>query len=169
VAAGDRLLFPGGVTVPQSRMMGDISTTPTDPTPRFFDNGGNINCTEVKPGNTLYLPVFHEGGLLVLGDVHAAQGDGEAFGEAYDWVPRTTPRCLRGGCLRHCSHHRLRQDGRLPGEPRDGGAPDPGCLQRAERPVHAARVAGSKASKRPERGALPRESRRLEPIRILDT
>ena len=40
-----------------------------------------MDFTEVKPGNTLYLPLFQEGGLLVLGDVHAAQGDGEIYGE----------------------------------------------------------------------------------------
>ena len=40
-----------------------------------------MDFTEVRPGNTLYLPVLHEGGLLVMGDVHAAQGDGELLGE----------------------------------------------------------------------------------------
>ena len=40
-----------------------------------------MDFTEVRPGNILYLPVSHEGGLLVLGDVHAVQGDGEVYGE----------------------------------------------------------------------------------------
>jgi len=90
VAAGDRLLLPGGVTVPQSRMVGDLSTTPTDPAPRFFDHGGNTDCTEVRPGNTLYPPVFHEGELLVLGDVYAAQDDAEMFGEAAECAAEVT-------------------------------------------------------------------------------
>lgn len=73
--------FPGGLCAPLAPMVGDIYTTPPSPSPAFFDHGGNMDFTEVRPGNTLYLPVFREGGLLVLGDVHAAQGDGEVFGE----------------------------------------------------------------------------------------
>jgi amidase len=87
---GDRLRFPGGVLVPASPMVGDIYTTPTSPSPPFFDHGGNMDFPEVKPGNTLYLPVFREGGLLVLGDVHAAQGDGEIYGEGAECAADVT-------------------------------------------------------------------------------
>ena len=72
-------------------MIGDIYTTPdatVDTT--YIDHGGNMDFTEVQPGNTLYLPVFREGGLLVLGDVHALQGDGEIYGEGLS-VPLTSP------------------------------------------------------------------------------
>lgn len=44
------------------------------------DHGGNMDCPEVTVGNTLYLPVDVAGGLLYLGDCHAAQGDGEICG-----------------------------------------------------------------------------------------
>lgn len=44
------------------------------------ENGGNMDCIETKPGTTVYLPVFVEGGLFMFGDVHAAQGDGEICG-----------------------------------------------------------------------------------------
>jgi amidase len=74
-----RCELPGGISVPLHPMIGDIYTTPTSS--QYFDHGGNMDFTEVRPGNTLYLPVFHEGGLLVMGDVHAAQGDGEVLGE----------------------------------------------------------------------------------------
>jgi len=67
--------------IPLRPMVGDIYTTPAGPEPVGFDHGGNMDCTEVRPGNTLFLPVYHEGGLLVLGDVHAFQGDGEIAGE----------------------------------------------------------------------------------------
>jgi acetamidase/formamidase len=40
-----------------------------------------MDFPQICPGNTLYLPVFHEGGLLVFGDVHAFQGDGELYAE----------------------------------------------------------------------------------------
>ncbi|MBD3184695.1 hypothetical protein GF312_20610 [Candidatus Poribacteria bacterium] len=76
----DRCILPGGVSVPIHPMVGDIYTTPNI-SPRFYDHGGNMDFTEIKPGNTLYLPVYHDGGLLVLGDVHAVQGDGEIYGE----------------------------------------------------------------------------------------
>src|SRR5262249_36206357 len=41
----------------------------------FF--GGNMDYNQIGEGATVYLPVFHEGALLFLGDAHAAQGDGE--------------------------------------------------------------------------------------------
>ena len=42
--------------------------------------GGNIDCKELLPGSTLYLPIAVEGGLFSTGDGHAAQGDGEVSG-----------------------------------------------------------------------------------------
>jgi acetamidase/formamidase len=39
--------------------------------------GGNLDSPEICAGNTLYLPVFVNGALLHLGDVHAIQGDSE--------------------------------------------------------------------------------------------
>lgn len=85
-----RCLFPGGLSVPVAPMIGDIYTTPATASPPYFDHGGNMDFTEVRPGNTLYLPVYHDGGLLVLGDVHAAQGDGEVFGEGAETAADVT-------------------------------------------------------------------------------
>ena len=39
--------------------------------------GGNIDCKELIIDSTIYLPVVCGGGLLSVGDGHAAQGDGE--------------------------------------------------------------------------------------------
>jgi acetamidase/formamidase len=50
--------------------------------PRFC--GGNIDCRELVPGSTLYLPIAVEGALFSLGDGHAAQGDGEVAGPAIE-------------------------------------------------------------------------------------
>jgi acetamidase/formamidase len=47
---------------------------PTQP-PRIW--GGNIDCTELVEGTTLYLPIPVDGGLFSAGDGHARQGDGE--------------------------------------------------------------------------------------------
>ena len=38
-----------------------------------------MDNTKIKAGATLYLPVFHEGALLAMGDVHACMGDGELW------------------------------------------------------------------------------------------
>ena len=47
-------------------------------------HGGNMDCPDVRPGNTLMLPVFRPGALFKLGDVHAVQGDGEVCGVAVE-------------------------------------------------------------------------------------
>ncbi|WP_286715502.1 acetamidase/formamidase family protein [Marinobacter sp. tcs-11] len=39
--------------------------------------GGNMDNKELKPGTTLFLPVFNEGALFFAGDGHGVQGDGE--------------------------------------------------------------------------------------------
>ncbi len=47
---------------------------PTQP-PRVW--GGNIDCTELVSGATLFLPIPVDGALFSAGDCHARQGDGE--------------------------------------------------------------------------------------------
>jgi acetamidase/formamidase len=44
--------------------------------------GGNIDCRDVKPGNTFFVNSQNEGGLLYVGDVHSSQGDTEFSGVA---------------------------------------------------------------------------------------
>lgn len=39
--------------------------------------GGNMDVRQLTAGTTLYLPVFTPGGGVLVGDCHAAQGDGE--------------------------------------------------------------------------------------------
>ncbi|MHB9144892.1 MAG: acetamidase/formamidase family protein [Symbiobacteriia bacterium] len=69
-------------------MLGSVGMPPDEPglhstfPPRFC--GGNIDCTELVEGSTLYLPIPVDGGLLSLGDGHAAQGDGEISGPALE-------------------------------------------------------------------------------------
>jgi acetamidase/formamidase len=46
--------------------------------------GGNMDSPEASMGNTVYFPVNVKGGLLYLGDGHAAMGDGEAAGSAIE-------------------------------------------------------------------------------------
>src|ERR1700691_3193477 len=68
-----------GVTGVAPAGPGTHSTVP----PRT-EAGGNIDCKELTAGSTLYLPVNVDGGLLYLGDGHAAQGDGESCGTAIE-------------------------------------------------------------------------------------
>jgi acetamidase/formamidase len=57
---------------------GRQSTTP----PRRW--GGNIDCKELVAGSTLYLPIPVDSALLMAGDGHGAQGDGEVSGTAIE-------------------------------------------------------------------------------------
>ena len=64
-------------------MIGDIYVTPDGwPGGNPWDNGGNMDFKDIAPGNALLLKAILPGGLLVLGDCHAAQGDGEILGLA---------------------------------------------------------------------------------------
>ena len=42
--------------------------------------GGNMDFNEIREGSTVYLPVFHPGALLFMGDGHALMADGEPTG-----------------------------------------------------------------------------------------
>ena len=47
-------------------------------------NGGNMDCQELGPGHTIFLPVQAKGGLISMGDVHACMGDAEITGIAME-------------------------------------------------------------------------------------
>ena len=46
--------------------------------------GGNMDCPEVRAGNTVFLGVNMPGALLSVGDGHYAMGDGEIMGAAIE-------------------------------------------------------------------------------------
>jgi acetamidase/formamidase len=48
------------------------------------DFGGNMDCPEVRAGNTVYLGVRVPGAMLSFGDGHFAMGDGEIIGTAIE-------------------------------------------------------------------------------------
>lgn len=60
--------------------------------------GGNLDCRDIKEGTKVHLPVFHDGGLLFSGDVHASQGDTEFYGWADECSADVTYSCdvIRG-------------------------------------------------------------------------
>ena len=51
---------------------------------------GELSQNEYQPGAILYFPVHAKGGLLYLGDCHAAQGDGELCGVAVEQAATVT-------------------------------------------------------------------------------
>ena len=74
--------LPWGLTLPLDPFFGIMAVAPPKewgrigtPEPRAF--GGNMDNKELRPGTTLYLPVFNEGALFSAGDGHGRQGDGE--------------------------------------------------------------------------------------------
>ncbi|MCK5159316.1 MAG: acetamidase/formamidase family protein, partial [Candidatus Heimdallarchaeota archaeon] len=46
--------------------------------------GGNMDSKACRVGTIVYLPIFVEGALFGVGDVHAVQGDGEVCGTAVE-------------------------------------------------------------------------------------
>jgi amidase len=76
------------VRIPMQPFLGCIGVAPAGGEARASivpaEFGGNMDAPEVRPGFTLYLPVNVAGGLLYMGDGHAAQGDGEVAGTAIE-------------------------------------------------------------------------------------
>ena len=51
-----------------------------------------MDTRHLTAGSTLFLPVFHAGARLSMGDGHAAQGDGEVCGTAIETPMRALVR-----------------------------------------------------------------------------
>lgn len=81
IAVKDRIAhFSDTIKIPCDPMIGVIGVAPAEG--EIFcgepgAHGGNMDNKKIKEGATLYLPVFHDGALLSMGDVHACMGDGE--------------------------------------------------------------------------------------------
>lgn len=76
----DYAIFNKDIKIPISPMIGVIGTAPLEEdiscgTPGR--HGGNMDTRLIGKGSILYLPVFAEGALLSMGDLHAVMGDGE--------------------------------------------------------------------------------------------
>ena len=81
------VVFNGTITMPLRPMIGRIGLAPREGPKASIDKGafgGSMGNTQITKGATVYLPVFHPGGLLTIGDCHAAMGDGEATASAVE-------------------------------------------------------------------------------------
>jgi len=74
--------------LPVAPMLGCVGVAP--PGNQSFSSGhlgsfgGNMDYNQMREGVTLYLPVYHPGALLFVGDGHAVQGDAELTGNALE-------------------------------------------------------------------------------------
>lgn len=80
------LHFSDKIRWPITPFIGTLGVAPDREVTTSLDGqgewGGNLDIRDVAPGNKILLPIFHEGGLFYLGDVHASQGDTEFTGTA---------------------------------------------------------------------------------------
>jgi acetamidase/formamidase len=92
---GERAEFLPGVRVPIVPFCGEIGVAPIDGPRSTIPpdvHGGNMDTRHLTAGSTLFLPVFHDGARMSMGDGHAAQGDGEVCGTAIETPMRTLVR-----------------------------------------------------------------------------
>jgi amidase len=80
------LHFSDQCTWPITPFVGTLGVAPDREVATSLDGqgewGGNLDIRDVAAGNRVMIPVFHEGALFSLGDVHASQGDTEFTGTA---------------------------------------------------------------------------------------
>lgn len=77
--AGRRLMFDN-IEVDARPMIGVLGVAPDEgefPTGTSGYHGGNMDVAILTAGSKVYLPVFVDGALLALGDIHVVQADGE--------------------------------------------------------------------------------------------
>ena len=94
-----------GIRIPVRPNLGAIGVAPvTGSIPSIWpgDHGGNMDTKYVGAGSTIFLPVFHPGALLVMGDCHQIQGDGELCGVAPETDAEVTARLdvIKGKTIR---------------------------------------------------------------------
>jgi amidase len=94
VDGGDNLINDElGVKLPWEPFLGTLAVAPdleaiTALAPGPFE--GNMDVPDVKPGNTVYLPVWNSSALIYTGDCHARQGQGELCGVAMEITSKVT-------------------------------------------------------------------------------
>jgi amidase len=93
---GDRVRFNDKIALPYAPMIGRLGVAPTGE-PKSCNSvgqfGGAMSNIAIGPGATVLLPVFVEGALLTIEDVHAAMGDGESASSAVEMGAEVTLRC----------------------------------------------------------------------------
>ncbi|MBM7715034.1 amidase [Bacillus thermophilus] len=99
-----RICFKEDFIFPVRPMIGVIGVAPASGSVHCAspgDHGGNLDTKDITIGSKLYFPVFQDGALFALGDLHASMGDGELDGTGVEIGGRTTltVRAVKGGTL----------------------------------------------------------------------
>jgi amidase len=93
---GERVWFNDKIALPYAPMIGRMGVAPGGE-PKSCNSvgpfGGAMSNIAIGPGAKVLLPVFEEGALLTIEDVHAAMGDGESASSAVEMGAEVTLRC----------------------------------------------------------------------------
>lgn len=87
-----QIYWSDSIAIPYAPMLGCLGTAPdlgVATTLPAGPHGGNLDIVEVCPGSTVFLPVFVPGGLLYVGDAHAAMGHGELSATGLEMASET--------------------------------------------------------------------------------
>jgi acetamidase/formamidase len=96
LSRGRRASFKNGIALPVRPFCGVYGVAPEDD--GYHDvmppgkHGGNMDNRHLTAGSRIYIPVWVDGALFSLGDVHAAQGDGEVCVTAIECPGEATVR-----------------------------------------------------------------------------
>jgi amidase len=100
---GNQVRYSEKITLPFAPNVSKIGLAPAQgaqPSNAGGAFGGQLSNGQLGPGSTIYLPVFVEGGLLTIEDVHAKMGDGEVAASAVEIAAEVTLRCRLASELR---------------------------------------------------------------------
>ena len=90
---GNKAMFSDDLEIDLNPHVGVLGVSPSKGEfPVFHPGpfGGNMDTVEVREGSKVYLPAFVDGGMVSLGDVHAAMGDGEVCGTGLEVAAEVT-------------------------------------------------------------------------------
>ena len=77
---GDHVIFKNKISIPMAPMVGVIGVAPAEgkiPNGEPAAHGGNMDCTLITEGVSVYFTANVPGALFGCGDFHAVMGDGE--------------------------------------------------------------------------------------------
>lgn len=81
---GDKVILDGQHVIPVVPMLGWLGLVRPELIADPWDHGGNLDTKEFAPDSTLYLYDEIGSGRFVIGDAHAAMGDGEISGQGIE-------------------------------------------------------------------------------------
>lgn len=89
----DGKVFFDKFVLPYNPMIGTIGVAPkieSISSNSVGSHGGNLDLLEITIDSKIFFPIYNEGALLFIGDVHAIQGEGELCGTAIEMPAEVT-------------------------------------------------------------------------------